>query len=516
MAAITTRETSGGGATVKGSPLTNTELDTNFINLNLGITSAVAITGGTITGITDLAVADGGTGLSSLTAGYIPFGAGTSAFGSSANLFWDSVGNRLGIGTATPATTLDVNGAAYFGNTITTGNGVSTSGASIELGGLRTGDGNSFIDFHSTSGTDNEARIIRGSGVNGNFVLSNTGTGAFNITNASTGAITLNSIGAGNIILSTTNTERMRIDSSGNVGIGTASPSGKFHVSGGRAYFTANAEQYVIAVKYNAATTGMWLGSSGTDTLNISTESGTERMRIDSNGNVGIGITPTNASLLQLAAGTTAKAPLELTSGPVRTTAEGGAFEYLTNVGYFTPTNNNRAVIATEHFVARTGTKTMTSNTSLQSIFGGGTGGLTNGALTVDAATSYYFECLISITSMSATGGNFGFSIGGAGTATFTSAGFFTVGYDNSALTNPAAGGGIYNATAAITTNIIPSQTGTGAAALIKGIFRINGGGTIIPSIQLTTAAAAVIGANSWFKCNPIGDNTVVSVGNWS
>jgi hypothetical protein len=35
MADITTRETSGGGATVKGSPLTNAEVDTNFINLNL-------------------------------------------------------------------------------------------------------------------------------------------------------------------------------------------------------------------------------------------------------------------------------------------------------------------------------------------------------------------------------------------------------------------------------------------------------------------------------------------------
>lgn len=34
MAAITTRVTSGSGATVKNAPLTNTEIDTNFINLN--------------------------------------------------------------------------------------------------------------------------------------------------------------------------------------------------------------------------------------------------------------------------------------------------------------------------------------------------------------------------------------------------------------------------------------------------------------------------------------------------
>ena len=51
---------------------------------------------------TALPVANGGTGLTTLTAGYIPYGAGTSAFGSSANLFWDSTNSRLGIGTAAP------------------------------------------------------------------------------------------------------------------------------------------------------------------------------------------------------------------------------------------------------------------------------------------------------------------------------------------------------------------------------------------------------------------------------
>ena len=52
-----------------------------------------------------LGVANGGTGLNSLTTGRIPYGAGTSAFGNSANLFWDSSNNRLGVNTATPAVT---------------------------------------------------------------------------------------------------------------------------------------------------------------------------------------------------------------------------------------------------------------------------------------------------------------------------------------------------------------------------------------------------------------------------
>lgn len=44
MASITTRAG-------KGSPLTNAELDANFTNINDGITTAAAITGGTITGV---------------------------------------------------------------------------------------------------------------------------------------------------------------------------------------------------------------------------------------------------------------------------------------------------------------------------------------------------------------------------------------------------------------------------------------------------------------------------------
>jgi hypothetical protein len=46
---------------------------------NPTFTGAVAITGGTITGITDLTVADGGTGASSITANSVVLGNGTSA-----------------------------------------------------------------------------------------------------------------------------------------------------------------------------------------------------------------------------------------------------------------------------------------------------------------------------------------------------------------------------------------------------------------------------------------------------
>jgi hypothetical protein len=65
-------------------------------------------TSGAITLAGTLVVSNGGTGLTSLTAGYIPFGAGTSAFGNSANLFWDSANNRFGVGTSSPAVTVSI------------------------------------------------------------------------------------------------------------------------------------------------------------------------------------------------------------------------------------------------------------------------------------------------------------------------------------------------------------------------------------------------------------------------
>jgi len=136
--------------------------------------------------------------------------------------------------------------------------------------------------------------------------------------------------------------------------------------------------------------------------------------------------------------------------------------------------------------------------------------------LTVGASTSYFFEMSINVSAMSATSGNMGFSIVGAGTATFTSAAWHAFGLDSTTQQTAAAAGTSWQSTAGATGNIVTAAVGTSASAIVKGIFRINGAGTIIPSIQLTTASAAVIGVNTWFKCYPVGTNTVISVGNWA
>ena len=54
---------------------------------------------------TSVKVNYGGTGLTSVTAGYIPFGSSATALAASANLFFDTSNVRLGVGTASPAVT---------------------------------------------------------------------------------------------------------------------------------------------------------------------------------------------------------------------------------------------------------------------------------------------------------------------------------------------------------------------------------------------------------------------------
>jgi hypothetical protein len=80
---------------------------TNVTSISFGTTGLTpsTATSGAVTVAGTLVVANGGTGLTTITAGRILFGAGTSALGNSANLFWDGSNNRLGVNTATPAVT---------------------------------------------------------------------------------------------------------------------------------------------------------------------------------------------------------------------------------------------------------------------------------------------------------------------------------------------------------------------------------------------------------------------------
>jgi hypothetical protein len=81
-----------------------------------GLTGGPITTTGTISLSTPVTVANGGTGASSFTAGYVLFGNGTSAIATDADLFWDSSANELGISTTSPTEKLHVEGGNIFIN----------------------------------------------------------------------------------------------------------------------------------------------------------------------------------------------------------------------------------------------------------------------------------------------------------------------------------------------------------------------------------------------------------------
>lgn len=191
----------------------------------------------------------------------------------------------------------------------------------------------------------------------------------------------------------------------------------------------------------------------------------------------------------------------------------GGMLEVDANaILYYSHATSERGVFDAEQFINLSSGNTLTSQTAAQPLFDGG-GGPTNGRITVASSKTYYFECLISLSSMSATSGNGQFVLGG--TATFTSLAYTVSGIDATTLTTVAATSGSYNTTTSTAASMVTAGTGTGMWALIKGTLRVNAGGTIIPQIALVTAAAAVVGANSYFRITPVGTNTVVTSGNW-
>jgi hypothetical protein len=183
----------------------------------------------------------------------------------------------LGIGTSSPTTTLDVIGNANFGAAILTGSGVSTGNVQLELGANRSGNGPAYVDLHSTAGSDYEARLIRYAGANGGLDLIQTGTGGIVITNE----------GNADTAFKTNALERMRITNTGNVGIGTNSPTSLLDVNG-------NTE--VAGTLFLGASNHGNLGSDATQLFlrgnNIALQNAagsTTYAYINSSGNVGIG-----------------------------------------------------------------------------------------------------------------------------------------------------------------------------------------------------------------------------------
>ena len=192
---------------------------------------------------------------------------------------------NVGIGTTSPGAKLDVKGLAR--SSIGTGTGAG-------------GAGYAFYQF-GTSATATE-----------NWHIGAEGDGTFRFYNQGFGA----------------GLERMRIDSSGNVGIGTTSPAGKLMIAAstsGLNNIGVVIDGYAAPVMQIGSRTGeAVIGSNNYSSSPITFKTGmtigdfstgTERARIDSSGNFGIGTTSPSA---KLTVSDTASAKFTLTGGTVQ------------------------------------------------------------------------------------------------------------------------------------------------------------------------------------------------------
>ena len=114
-------------------------------------------------------------------------------------------------GTASNAVNIENNGDAYFSGSV----GIGQTSPALQSGGT---------GLHINATTSSELK----------FTNSTTGTGAGDGTAlvSNVNNFFINNREAGYMTLGTSNTERMRITSTGNVGIGTTSPSTRLHISG--------------------------------------------------------------------------------------------------------------------------------------------------------------------------------------------------------------------------------------------------------------------------------------------
>jgi hypothetical protein len=119
------------------------------------------------------------------------------------------------------------------------------------------------------------------------------------ITGSSTIGLSIETQSTLPFIVQTNGTERMRIDSSGNVGIGTTSPSYQLDVQGaGNSRIRVKNTSVTGEAQFHHDGNGdLYIKNSVSGRNQIFFNDGAERMRIDSSGNVGIGTTSPKSKL---------------------------------------------------------------------------------------------------------------------------------------------------------------------------------------------------------------------------
>ncbi len=168
-----------------------------------------------------------------------------------------------------------------------------------------------------------------------------------------------------------------------------------------------------------------------------------------------------------------------------------------------------------EYWIMNAATYTLASGTGLQKIFNDPT----NGAVTLPVGT-YEYETFVRINGLSATSGNVRFDVLGAGTATLSNLLSLAAGQDNNASTTANITGSWWTGTGngAAGVNLLSPSVDTVVTFWVRGYFRCTVGGTLIPSIGKTTSeTTSQVQPPSFFKVKRLDASaTAVKYGPWT
>lgn len=171
----------------------------------------------------------------------------------------------------------------------------STESRYIRIGDGRTGNGYSYLDLVGDNVNTYGLRVIRNNdGENAASILRHKGTGNFRFVGEDASAI----------LFSTDDTERMRITSGGNVGIGATAPGTKLDVNGtttlrGDVYLnrTTQLENYDVSITGHAGATGSIIAGEGSGAVALSINDGHGNASISFNHHAGVPDVPNNSGV---------------------------------------------------------------------------------------------------------------------------------------------------------------------------------------------------------------------------
>ena len=194
--------------TFMGSPITSNAAvlhlnvnDTVSLYMHTDVACSTLLASFTGSSLGGGSASSGGSATAAGDGGQVQFNDGSDAFAADANLHWDNTNKRLGIGTATPVTALDV-----------------LAGNAFSLASFTGTASNAYLSIHNTNATPAGAGLVVGAGSGGlgyfRYALQDAEWQFYAGGGASAD-------------------RKMVIEATGNVGVGTATPASKLQVAGG-------------------------------------------------------------------------------------------------------------------------------------------------------------------------------------------------------------------------------------------------------------------------------------------